>query len=1002
MSRVVFTIVGVAVALGSGCATLGPVAGSIGSGGLQPAGVALLDDAFTSFRPEVWNADSGDWAVEEQTLLATGSGLCTTQAADWDRYALALRFQTEQPGKNAWDVAWIYFKYLDENNFYSLLLQTTGALEVYKTTQGVRTYLGAHTTTLSPLAWNACRITVAGMRIAVEVNGTPCFKIVDAEPFGAGRIGLRSLGAVKCRFADVSVMAVGDPPAPRPAKPPRRTTAASRELNAAGNAIELALANQVRCRFVRDATQWRIAAFEVWSDAAAAWEPTYAPCNGEFLVLDKSPVFGPQASGAFADWCERLHGEGVDGYRFSGSTALGSVRLDWEADYFFRQDDALPMLHCEITYRPDRDANLGHLPKVALRTVETSATVSGSMAHIMSYGFSPKPILIERGYPAVWMRSDLGSSAHNCLLLAEVAQTAGEGRYFIYNRSESAPFFTYWVLGSMAGGHDEHFWSWRQPRATGTYPEETFLDAEKEYRLTYGLVFGSGYSDLDFYRLYWARMVDAVCPMEQVEFWATNWEECGKGLVEEEKDLETPGDKYVDGYGYYPSPRKCTTSHPAGAGDVVAWWGSVGIIQGALYYSWATADTDSFGFYADRLRNMNLPQWQASGVDGWFGEFWRRDAGYPDWASMWGTLDGGAYDLYHCYRITRDPTYLKVFLGIVDHVRTHLLSTDNTLGEHRIAKADDWYYFTPESSFTKAEKVPKGEDPGDYPGSLAVYATLCLLAYAETADPAYRDSAFACIDHVNSFLGNAQKMWTLGRITKPNGFAFACLANVRRYELSRDERYLDFAEHWLYLLLTMYHLRNENGDELGLAHAAGMGEFDYVCVATLETVKPLVVAANLLKYRLNPALLRYLAIADRRHLVVFPRNHPEGTYPYRFIPFEQVPERRSFCTYMAGTTLNENLMLHGLHAVSDPEVTAVCLDAAAGGLDLREARHLVLFNPLLIPKKVRLTVKGLNPGAYAVTTGEAVPEQMSRQALAAAGIPMALAPKTGTRVVIRR
>lgn len=990
MSRVVFTIVGVAVALCSGCATPGPAARM------------LLDDAFASFRPEVWNAASGEWAVAEHTLTATGSGLCTTQAADFDRYALALRFRTEQPGRNAWDVAWIYFKYLDANNYYSLLLQTTGALEVYKTTAGVRTCLGTHASSLSPLAWNSCRITVAGMRITVELDGAPTFKIVDTEPFVAGRIGLCSFGAQTCRFTDLTVLALGDPPAPRPARPPRRTTAASRTLNAPGSTLELALADQFRCRFARDDGRWRVAGFDVWNRSTRSWEPKYVPCNGEFLVLDPAPVFGPQAAGAFADWCEPIRARGIEGYRFSGSTPYGGVRLDWQADYFLRQGDALPRLHCEITYRPDRDANPGHLPKVALRTVETAATATGSMAHIMGYEFSPKPILIERGYPALWMRSDLGSSTNNCLLMAEVEQTAGEGRYFIYNRSASAPFFTYWVLGSMAGGRDQHFWSWRQPRAVGTYPEETFLDAEKEYRLRFSLVFGTGYSDLDFYRVYWARMVDAACPMEQVAFWATNWDECGKGLVEEEKDLETPGDKYVDGYGYFPSPKKCTTSHPAAAGDTVAWWGSVGIIQGALYYAWATGDTASFAFYVERLRNLNLPQWQASGVDGWFGEFWRKDAGYIDWSSMWGTLDGGAYDLYHAYRITRDPAYLKVFLGIVDHVRDHLLSKDNTFGEHRTAKAGYWYYFTPESSFTKAEKVKQGEDPGDYPGSVAVYATLCLLAYAETAEPRYRESAFACIDHVNSFLGNVQRMWTLGRITKPNGFAFACLANVRRYELTQDERYLDDAEHWLYLLLTMYHLRNENGDELGLAHAAGMGEFDYVCVATLETVKPLVVVASFLKYRLNPVLLRYLAIADRRHLVVFPRNHPEGTYPYRFIPFEQVPERRSFCTYMAGTTLNENLLLHGLHTVSDPAVTAVCLDAAAGGLDLKEARHLVLFNPLLTAKAVGLTVQGLNPGIYAVTTGEAAPRPMSHQALAESGIQIALAPKTGTRVVIVR
>lgn len=770
--------------------------------------------------------------------------------------------------------------------------------------------------------------------------------------------------------------------------------------------IDLTLAKTTNARFTKaDNGRWSIGSFGVWDRKARKWDEAYTSLHGSFLYMAKTLDLDKRNDAClYADGYEQIEQAGVRGVRFHGQTDLSGAKFTWAASYFFDAKDSLPLLHCEVTYSVDRDIELGYSPKVVTRTTAADASNQSTMSHIISYESSDKPVLIDHGYPLVWLNSTIGGRLHNCLLIDDVPHDSPEGRFFVYNRSPKAPHFTYWSIGSMAKDQSEwgtYYWNYRNP-ATGLYPEETALHANKTYKLTCGSIFGLDHTNLEFYRKYWAQAFDSVCPMDTVPFWSKDWDGCARGEIKEFKDDDkNAGDRYVDGIGYYSAPKKDGMSH--GPGNV-CWHGTAEIIHAMLYYTWATGDKADFDFYAKRLANANLPKWAAnSGKNkGWINDFWVPGAGYVSWCSMWTAFDFGAYNLYNCYKLTGDKTYWKLFKGTIDYARTDLMKERNTLGEHWNDRDEQWYYLTPESSFTKAEKIEKGQDPGDYPGSLSVYAYLCLLTYNETKDKTYEQSAFSYIDHINTFLSHPQNFWTLCRVPKSNGMAFACLANVKRYELTKDKRFLDYAEEWAYLLMTMYHLRNEGHEDMGLAHASALGVFDYVCVSSLETIEPMYLMANLLKYRVNPTFLKYLALADRRHLVAYPRTHVGEKFDYEYIPMELIPQRASFAMYMAGGIMIENVMLHGLHSSSDPEITVICLDAAETGLRIKTSRNMLAYNPTSKDRKFTLKLKGLNEGLYTVTLGKNAPTQITAAALVHDGIGMELDAGKWVRITIEQ
>lgn len=773
--------------------------------------------------------------------------------------------------------------------------------------------------------------------------------------------------------------------------------------------ITMTLPGFSKCEFYKEDNLWKINSISTWNESNDEWITNEKTLNGEFVFMGKEIneyTFFPYL---YADNYNIIKDTDHSGIIFNGTDDILGAQMEWSASFFFNNKDNMPMLHSSLSYKFDMDIELGFSPKVVWRSVEESENIIGSMTHINNFSHTDVPTLIEKGYPIIWLNTGMDKNVFNTLLIDYVEQDKPDGRYFLYNKSAVSPYFSYWYIGSMAKNSSEDFakyyWNFKHfmPGVDYLYPQQSNYKSGDINNLKYDRVYALNYSKLDFYRTLWSKALDYVNPVDSVDFWSKDWDGYAAGHIKEFKDDdENAGDRYVKGVGYYSAPKKDSMSH--GGGNVV-FGGTVSIINGILYYTYATDNKADHDFYLDRLNDVNVPKWASSSVGdkGWINEYWLEKEGYDvHWSSMWATLDMGAYNLYNIYKITGEKKYLDILKRNIDYYKEYLIKDRLSFGEHWNDSDMDWYSLTPESSFTKSVKLDKNTDPGDYPGAMSIYSYLSLLMYDETKDESYKENALKYIKHINEFVDKPNYFWTLCKNPKPNGFAFAAMTNIKLYEITKDKSYLDTAEEWVYLLLSFYHIRNENGGEIGFAHAGGLGVFDYVCVASLETIEPLYLAANLLKYRENKTLLRYISIADRRHLAAYPFGHTEKEFTYKYIPLELVPQRDSFAMYMAGPIMIENVMLHAIHSVSDKEITAICLNAARVGMDIKMNRNMLIYNPTGKKKDAVITFKYLAYGNYEVKIGNYKTLEMSSEELASKGIKFSLSSDSIIKILVNK
>lgn len=695
---------------------------------------------------------------------------------------------------------------------------------------------------------------------------------------------------------------------------------------------------------------WSVGSICVWDKGTKVMTPGFSFDDGDFLRLgNRSGNISVKA-----DRYEPIRKGSVTGVRFFGSVAVpGGAHLDWESAFTVNSNDPLPLIHNEVYYSSKQSIKLEQNPQIVIRT-SAAGEESAMMSNIMGYLKSDPggQIALEQGYPAVWVQSIISGDAYNCLSIVDTDDRDMNGN----------PVKKSFSIGRKAtDGKDYTFWSIRNQDAAGN------IESDRKYHIDADLYFSKGGDWLEFYRNTWSGLIDYVCPPEKVPFFAKNWDECAKGLIEDFKDKDN--ELYIPGKGYI-----------IGAGGKhTHWMMAPPSIHGILYNTWASNDQPNFDFYKKRMEDCNLNQW-------WLGDKpddginwgWDTKNGFASAGNMWQMLDMGAYNVYYIYKLTKDDYYLKFLKRFLDYTKKKLIA-NNTIGQNWDPKSNVWYYtnyngYAPETRLSQSET-----DHRDYPGALAVYAYLCLVTYQETGEKDYRDSAYSYIDHVNSFLTKPGLLWTIEPYTKTNGFSFAMMANIKRYELTKDSKYLDYAEQWAYYLLTMYHLKDEQGGELALAHAGGQGLGEFYCVATLETVEPAYQIANLLKYRINPAFLKFMSLMDRTHLTVFPKNRPNYENQghvggvkdiqwskYLYIPLELLQYGSDPAMYMGGAPMIENMVLHGLNRSSDTDITVICTDAAETGMNIKHERNLVVYNPMSTDKEFTLFLAGFDAGNYTV------------------------------------
>ncbi len=706
-------------------------------------------------------------------------------------------------------------------------------------------------------------------------------------------------------------------------------------------------------------------------------QPVMRPAQNAFLTVNGEPFYATRV--------DPIDNNRIRGVSFSGKSYIAGNKLLCSGSCYFDYRQSLPLLNWEIAWEYENTGTGLAPPRVLWESVPRDGKPNGQIVYINSLAPSKQPVLVNRGYPLIWLYFHTNAGDVGCLLYDDVSLDSPDGKYFVFEEQDNKARF---MISSMDANSDpefaKYYWNFKHLPSMFPdipfryYPETRSFTGGEKHTFRYSLLPEKTSDIFTFCRKYSGKAFDMVLNTGKGPFAGSDWDRCALEQLAEFADTdEKAGERYVKGKGWYSAPVKDNMSH--GPGNVVS-TGSASALTGLLYYSKVTDNLPAYEFYVNRLADIDFSGWAGNGKDGFFNEFWTRESGYDiHWSSMWSIFDMGAWGLYNIAKITGDGKVYDVFRGLMDYGRRKLLDENLSLGEHWNDLEEEWYYLTPESAYTKAEKAG-GAHPV-YPGTMAVFAYLTLLEYADTKDPALMATARRQIDTVNTFLSKPHLFYTLCRIPKTNGFAFALAANVRLYEMTGDEYYLDRAEDFCMLLLAAYHLRDENGHETGFAHASYLGEFDYVCVSSLETIEPLYLACRLLRYRRVVALEKLLAAADGRHLYAYGANHKDKTALYGYIPLELVPQGESYAQYMGGPIMIENAMLHGLHTVSDPGVTCVCLDAAALGTGVKDKREMLLINPHKKPRKVTLSLRHLGKNRQYKVVREGREEILSEKLL---------------------
>ena len=136
-----------------------------------------------------WTVVSGAWTQRNQVIDGYGTypRLKSTVSYAANR-VVTVRMRTVISGPNLWNVAWVYAKYLDENNRIAAYLRPDGYIELDYTHSGsTQYYVSTQQTTLKITDWHTYTIVFSGNEIQVQVDGTV---YIDATNTSFGTFGV--------------------------------------------------------------------------------------------------------------------------------------------------------------------------------------------------------------------------------------------------------------------------------------------------------------------------------------------------------------------------------------------------------------------------------------------------------------------------------------------------------------------------------------------------------------------------------------------------------------------------------------------------------------------------------------------------------------------------------------------------------------------------------------------------------------------------------------------
>ena len=156
--------------------------------------------------------------------------------------------------------------------------------------------------------------------------------------------------------------------------------------------------------------RWATGPICIWDKTTKEMVDGFSYDNSNFLNINNIEVK--------ADRYEVIQKDSITGISFFGSLNIhdGGDSLDWQSTFTINTNDSLPLIHQKVTYTSKQSFNLKQNPQVLIRT-SASGEESADISNIMGY-LKSNPggqIVLEQGYPAVWVHSNISGKNYNCL-----------------------------------------------------------------------------------------------------------------------------------------------------------------------------------------------------------------------------------------------------------------------------------------------------------------------------------------------------------------------------------------------------------------------------------------------------------------------------------------------------------------------------------------------------------------------------------------------------------
>lgn len=161
--------------------------GIVGDVAITPITSPSTDDR-TAVPPDAF---SGSWRQSEGRIVSSepyGASVADVPFAD---YTASVRLQSTAVGDAAWNVTRVVFRHQDANNYYAIVPNADGTLELAKMQNGQWvSWLASAQADIDPMQAHDYQVKVVGGRIEVFVDGVFQLSYTDSDPITSGGIGV--------------------------------------------------------------------------------------------------------------------------------------------------------------------------------------------------------------------------------------------------------------------------------------------------------------------------------------------------------------------------------------------------------------------------------------------------------------------------------------------------------------------------------------------------------------------------------------------------------------------------------------------------------------------------------------------------------------------------------------------------------------------------------------------------------------------------------------------